>query len=592
MKRVFLIVLTIIATWSVFQGQGSPDLFVESISTATLTTDGQTLVVGGSIQPTIRNLGAGASGAFTVLVFEDRNGNGSFESGTDAVLGSSEIASLSPGGTTAPTISLSGTVLFAGNILYVRADSGGTVTESNEANNLRHTGQGFTFSFTGGLNPGLLWQRDAFTLTPTSRRVTNPIAVGDLDGDGFPEVVMTTFVTSITADGTLRALDGRDGSEKFAVIDPALALRPTAGIALGDIDLDGRPEIVTMDEACQVIVFEHDGAFKWRGSVSVVTAARCYGSPTIADLNRDGSPEIVAGRRVYSSSGTLLWTGTAQNGGPWGPLSVAADIDGSGNLEVVAGPTAYDANGAIVYDRSSTYGEAYPAVANLDADPQAEIIFKPRSGTAMVVLEHDGTTKWAVPWVETGGGPPTVGNFDSDPEPEIGVAGSVTFRVYEANGTLKWSNPIIDSSSGVTSATLFDFDNDGITEVVFADQEYLYIWRGSDGAELFRTARVSNTAIDMPVVADVDGDGHADIIAPRSGIGAGEQGIVTYRGIGLNWANTRRLWNQSAYSITNVLDDLRIPQTFTPNWLVPGLNNFRLNSFYRDRLLRRTPLVI
>ncbi len=579
MKRVLIVTASLLMSWSVFEGQGSPDLTVESISTTSLTTNTQTLVVGGSIQPVIRNLGGGASAAFTVQVFEDRNANQVYDAGTDVNLGSAAVPSLSAGASASPAIPVSGTLLFAGNILYVRADSANVVTESNEGNNTRHTGQAYTFQFSGGLNPVVLWDRASFTLAPTSRRVTNPIAVGDLDGDGFPEVVITTFVTSITADGTLRVLDGRDGSEKMTIVDPALALRPTAGIALGDIDLDGRAEIVTMDESCQVIVFEHDGTLKWRGAVSVATAARCYGSPTLADLNRDGSPEIVAGRRVYSNTGTLLWTGTAQNGGPWGPLSVAADIDGSGDLEVVAGPTAYDSNGNIRYNRTSTYSEGYPAVANLDADPQAEIIFKPRSGNALVVLEHDGTTKWEAPWNETGGGPPTVGNFDSDPEPEIGVASSVNFRVYEANGTLKWSNTIIDSSSGITSATLFDFDNDGITEVVFADQEYIYIWRGTDGAELFRAARVSNTAIDMPVVADVDGDGHADIIAPRSGISAGEQGIVVYRGAGLNWANTRRLWNQSAYSITNVLDDLRIPQTFTPNWLVPGLNNFRLNTF-------------
>jgi RHS repeat-associated protein len=579
MKRVLFVAATMLAGWSVFEGQGSPDLIVEAISTASLTTDTQTLIVGGSIQPTLRNLGTAASGAFTAQVFEDRNGNGVFEAGTDANLGSAAVASIAAGGTATPAIAVSGTVLFAGNILYVRADSGAAVTESNEGNNSRHTGQSFTFQFSGGLNPVVLWDRSSFTLAPTSRRVTNPIAVGDLDGDGFPEVVFTTFVTSITADGTLRAIDGRDGSEKLSVVDPALQLRPTAGIALGDIDLDGRPEIVTVDESCQVIVFEHDGALKWRGAVSVATAARCYGSPTLADLNRDGSPEIVVGRRAYSNTGTLLWTGTGDNGGPWGPLSVAADIDGNGNLEVVAGATAYDSNGAIFFNRSPTYAEGYSAVANLDADPQAEIVFKPRSGNALVVLEHDGTTKWAAPWAQTGGGPPMVGNFDADAEAEIGVASSLEYRVYEANGTLKWSNPIIDSSSGITTATLFDFDNDGVVEVVFADEQFLYIWRGTDGAELYKTARASNTAIDMPVVADVDADGHADIIAPRSGTGVGEQGIVVYRGAGLNWANTRRLWNQSAYSITNVLDDLSIPQTFTPNWLVPGLNNFRLNAF-------------
>src|SRR5262249_24362930 len=45
------------------------------------------------------------------------------------------------------------------------------------------------------------------------------------------------------------------------------------------------------------------------------------------------------------------------------------------------------------------------------------------------------------------------------------------------------------------------------------------------------------------------------------------------------WVASRPLWNQHAYSITNVNDDGTIPKTsqWKPNWKDDRLNNFRVN---------------
>jgi len=42
------------------------------------------------------------------------------------------------------------------------------------------------------------------------------------------------------------------------------------------------------------------------------------------------------------------------------------------------------------------------------------------------------------------------------------------------------------------------------------------------------------------------------------------------------WIPTRRIWNQHAYSVTNVREDGTIPPTPIKNWL--NLNTFRSNS--------------
>ena len=86
------------------------------------------------------------------------------------------------------------------------------------------------------------------------------------------------------------------------------------------------------------------------------------------------------------------------------------------------------------------------------------------------------------------------------------------------------------------------------------------------------------------MVADVDNDGHADIVvtvATRSGGNASVRntGVHVLQDVANQWARTRRIWNQHSYHITNVNEDGTIPLVETPNWLVPGLNNFRLNAF-------------
>jgi hypothetical protein len=45
------------------------------------------------------------------------------------------------------------------------------------------------------------------------------------------------------------------------------------------------------------------------------------------------------------------------------------------------------------------------------------------------------------------------------------------------------------------------------------------------------------------------------------------------------WASSRPLWNQHAYSITNIDDDGKVPaaSSWLSNWKVKGLNNFRQN---------------
>lgn len=353
----------------------------------------------------------------------------------------------------------------------------------------------------------------------------------------------------------------------------------SSGIAAGDIDRDGLSEIVAQHRDGGLIAFDHDGAIKWR-SVDLGLDGDTIGSASIADLDNDGAPEIIVGSAVLNGDGTLRWGPRADTGdNGWGPLSSVADLDLDGRPEVITGRSAYRADGTTYW--TSTRRHGFTALGNFDSDPFPEIVVV-AAGAGVLLLEHDGRAIWGPVALPGGGrgGPPTIADVDGDGQPEIGVAGTTRYVVFETDGTVKWQVEIQDESSNVTGSSVFDFEGDGSAEIVYADELHLRILRGLDGAELYRLDKGSATLHEVPTIADVDGDGRAEIVVGANDWSSGDKaGLFVIGGAGHDWVATRALWNQHAYHVTNVGADGSIPATESHHWLIPGLNAFRTNAF-------------
>jgi hypothetical protein len=166
-----------------------------------------------------------------------------------------------------------------------------------------------------------------------------------------------------------------------------------------------------------------------------------------------------------------------------------------------------------------------------------------------------------------------VADFDNAGAPEIGVAGATTYTVFDTDGSVLWSNPVDDASSNVTGSSVFDFEGDGASDVVYGDELTLRVYDGATGlVKLQLDDHGSGTLYEYPLVLDVDNDGASEIVLASNDYAyAGWHGITV---IGdPTWRPSRPVWNQYAYSISNVDDFGGIPRAPEPNWT--RWNNFR-----------------
>lgn len=431
--------------------------------------------------------------------------------------------------------------------------------------------------------------------------------VADLDADGVPEIVFVSFANALNDntgfDGVLRILSGADCSEIVSVANVGcvtcrgdaacrdLSTRGAEGIfcpactpAIADLDGDGLLEIVALSEQAaggptegrRSIVLDHLGRF-----VSCSVAADQFIGPVaavvLADLEADGTPDVMARDVAWSVDGDVAWQSPLSGIG----ATIAVDLDGDGILEVTTGQRAYRADGTEMW-QTSNLGGASPAVADLDLDCRPEIVATSRNNQTINVLDAlTGDVRASAP-IPPGdcpprpdgqGGPPTLADVDGDCVPEVGVAGCRRYSMFRyvpgppEQLQLMWESPTDDASSRFTGSTIFDLEGDGRPEVLYNDQFALHVFDGLTGAVVALVPNSTNTLLELPVVADADGDGRAEVlVAANDYVGCCNHGVRVLVDDAAPWAPVRPLFNQHSYHVTNILDDGRLPAGEEASW--------------------------
>jgi hypothetical protein len=395
---------------------------------------------------------------------------------------------------------------------------------------------------------------------PAHTQVLGTPAVADFDFDGdeatvAPSIVFNSYDgldgdsgVATDLDGVLRIIDGRTCEQQFSIGPATNGCNP---VAIGDLDADGRPEIVLYMNDAAIEAYGFDpalGAFArlWEshdlaGARQAITRYHAWTGPSIADLDDDGRPEVIAEGTVVDAAGAVLDASAAAAS----DFGVVADLDLDGVVELATGATIFgwDALGRVWVAEGSAAARGYVAVADFGTFADATTDDRTTlDGVAEVAVVTPGQARVdnlagrvvfgpiALP-ASSGGGPPTIGDFDGDGLAELAAAGSDSYTIFDpdcqgvpdaarcpslrADGIL-WTRPSQDHSSNITGSSIFDFEGDRRAEAVYADEVFVRVYDGVTGDVVFSQYRSSCTWNENPIVADTDGDFNAELVVPSN----------------------------------------------------------------------------
>jgi hypothetical protein len=320
--------------------------------------------------------------------------------------------------------------------------------------------------------------------------------------------------------------------------------------AVGDVDGDGYPEVVVGNDL--MYAWNHDGTEVLNGDGIPVTwgiiateGEDFIGPAALVRLDDDPGLEIVAA--AYTSKEVYIFSGKTGDPLPGWPQptidfvrgSVAAgDVDGDGLLEIVA----VDQDGYLyVWNHDGTEmidGDANPAttgvfkrlpdtnqwqyqpvaLADIDNDLKEEIIIATQD-LKLYVFNEDGSDapNWPRTLPNYPGGGVAVGDIDNNGDLEIVVTVRGSGETYAINhdNTLMWTRWLQHNQFFNPTPSLGDITGDGKLEVIIPTSNgkcYAIQYDGSDVPGWPVTYSTKTYTESSPVIADVDGDNQPDVI--------------------------------------------------------------------------------
>jgi hypothetical protein len=384
-------------------------------------------------------------------------------------------------------------------------------------------------------------------------QATFSVELGDVDGDGDLDLMAGNYNQAnrlYLNSGTANPFNGISGS------DVSTDTHNTISVALGDVDGDGDPDLVAGNTGQANRLYLNNGTadpFSGVSGSDISTDAYTTLSVALEDVDGDGDLDLVTGNGNNQANRLYLNNGTAS---PFSGVSgsdigtdasntmsvVLGDVDGDGDLDLVVGNdgqanrlylnsgTASPFNGVSGDNISSDTHHTYSvALGDVDRDGDLDLVagnygqanrlylnngtadpFSGVSGSDISADEHDTESV-------------ALGDVDRDGDLDL-VTGNYgqANRLYLNNGTADPFNEVGGSDASADayntySAALGDVDGDGGLDLVTGNNGANRLYLNGETASPFGGINGSAIGTDTGLtnsmaLGDVDGDGDLDVV--------------------------------------------------------------------------------
>ena len=339
---------------------------------------------------------------------------------------------------------------------------------------------------------------DRVQLVESTSETSASVSIGDIDGNGTPDVILAKGRHWPLNDVILR----NDGKGQFTTALLADAPDRTYSAALADLDGDGDLDIVASnDKPDRKLIYMNDGKGQFRVSGTFGDSAWNTRYVTVSDLNGDKRPDLIVANRSSN---------------PAAPRPSFVCLNNGTGAFPACTPLATQSATIII-------------ASDMDGDGKTDLVVPHRDGGQNLVFWNDGTGTFANPPAPVGPAKSQIRaaavadiNGDGNVDIVVGDERNGMF-VYVGAGKRAFDAPVaLGGAAGAPySIAIADMNRDGKADIVVGRQEAV-------GSVLFNNggSRVPTFA-DAPwgdgkgsvygvAIGDLDGDGWPDIAAARS----------------------------------------------------------------------------
>ena len=334
------------------------------------------------------------------------------------------------------------------------------------------------------------------------------LAIGDLNGDGKPDLVVADYGDYAEWRGAVAVLLGNGEGGFGTHTDFDITGFGINSVAIGDLNTDGKLDVVSTVHdffgfgfdygAIAVMLGNGDGTFE--PPTYSLTGGKAT-SVAIGDMNSDGKPDVVVITTGYfgggggsvmlgNGDGTLGATAGFSTGGA-APRSVAI-----GDLNADGKPDLATANVTACQDVDGCPGSVSVLLGNGD-------------GSLGAKTDYDPGDHYAV----------AIGDLNADGKPDLAVEtnGAVSVLLGNGDGTFG-AHADFGTGGFATPMAIADLNDDGKPDLVVGSDGAVAVLLGNgDGSFATKSDYVTGSSPLSVAIGDLNGDGKPDLATANTG---------------------------------------------------------------------------